>query len=107
MEIFNLGQNYSKKRCEYRDSLSKSDANIVSNFQVDIPKNRVGYRDSVPWVTGRRDVWGKRAPPPNGIHIERETGLLARGALTLAANTAGVYMYVAIRNGVVAQQKVD
>ena len=40
-------------------------------------------------------------------HIERETGLLARGALTLAANTAGVYMYVAIRNGVVAQQKVD
>ena len=54
---------------------------------------------------GRGKIWGKQGGPTNGIHIERETGLLARGALTLAANTAGVYMYVAIRNGVVAQQK--
>ena len=32
------------------DPLSNSDANIVSNFQVDIRKNRVGNRNSVQWV---------------------------------------------------------
>ena len=94
------------------DPLSNSDANIVSNFHVDIRKNRVGNLDSVHTVVGqdlgagRGNIWGKQGGPTNGMHIERETGLLARGALTLAANTAGVYMYVVIRNGVEAQQEV-
>ena len=39
---------------------------------------------------GRGNIWEKQGGPTYAMHIERETGLLARGALTLAANTAGV-----------------
>ena len=37
-----------------------------------------------------REYMGKTRGAHKWNHIERETGLLARGALTLAANTAGV-----------------
>ena len=75
------------------DSLSNSDASIVFNFQVDIRKNRVGNRDSVQWVrtwVQGEGKYGKTRGAHKWDHIERETGLLARGVLTLAADTAGV-----------------
>ena len=56
---------------------------------------------------GRGDYIGKTGGPTDGIHIERETGFLARGALILAANTAGGVVHVCGQcNGVVVQQKV-
>ena len=57
--------------------LSVSDASIVSNFQADLRKIRVGNRDFVQsvktWVQGERKH-GKTGGAADGIHIERNTG---------------------------------
>ena len=113
MEIFNLGQNdkkIMKNQVCRNDSLSNSDANIVSNFQVDTRKNRVGNRDSVRWVrtwVQGEGIYGEnKGGPQMESHRARNRFAGTRRTYTSCKHGGGVVHVVAIRNGVAAQQKV-